>query len=240
MPRKPEKIFIHKKINCVRLLVFEKFARNFKLGIAKIKGIVYTISRSKFPATCVMVSHMSHNTYTGLRVRKIHGNVRPHQFQWKTDTVRQHFTHRLYTAGSTWTSHGDAGLFQRATLQLLFFSPTSLSFKLVELITSMNSCMQAPPVPCREQVYPMHHNKLGASLSRWKQVCHSQPYHAFGVLCHFVPYRLISCKHSSTATNQKQHHSKRVMLSVNGTPIGNRTLDSAVRGRRLNRLTMRA
>ena len=25
-----------------------------------------------------MVSHMSHNTYTGLRVRKIHGNVRPH------------------------------------------------------------------------------------------------------------------------------------------------------------------
>ena len=77
MPRKPEKIFMHKKINCVRLLVFEKFARNFKLGIAKIKGIVYTISRSKFPATCVMVSHMSHNTYTGLRVR-FHGNVRPH------------------------------------------------------------------------------------------------------------------------------------------------------------------
>ena len=62
----------------------------------------------------------------------------------------------------------------------------------------------------------------------------------FQLCCPFYCHRLFACKQSIAVDNNKSHLKEMGFVVLCGTPIGNRTLDSAVRGRRLDRLTMRA
>ena len=100
------------------------------------------------------------------------------------------------------------------------------------------TCKQVLPVPCGALVYPYAPLRRFPYPAVGKSTIHSHPTPLARYVICFVSADFLQTL--ITRHETKQHHSKRVVLSMNGTPIGNRTLDSAVRGRRLDRLTMRA